>query len=371
MTSRFYIKSQIYSGENALSLLCDYENKRVGIVTDSFMVASGMVDKIIHYLPTCSVKVFGDVKPDPNIAILEQGTQFFWDFKPEILIALGGGSSLDAAKGVLVTLQNLLQENAIELIAIPTTSGSGSEVTSYAVISDPDNGMKYPLVSDDLVPDVAILAPELVLSVPKNISADTGMDVMTHAIEAYVSTNANDFSDAFAEKALCLIDQYLPKVFNNPNDLKAREKMHNASCMAGMAFNSAGLGLVHGMAHAIGGILHIPHGKINAMLLPIVIEFNAINNEKVAARYAHCAKLLGLNNHIISLSVKQLVQKINTMNQTMGIPATLKQFGIESHIIVAHREKMITAALSDGCTQTNPKHVTYQDIEQLLKKVTG
>ena len=372
MTKQFYVKPKVYTGADSLSLLEQYQNQRVGIVTDSFMASSGMTDLVQQRLATCSVKIFSQVKPDPSVDILVEGAGYFQSFRPEIIIALGGGSSLDAAKGILVTLQDLIPDQKILLIAIPTTSGSGSEVTSYAVISEPQAGRKYPLISDELVPDIAILDPSLVLSVPRSVSIDTGMDVITHAIEAYVSTNANDFSDALAEKALSLVHCYLPVIYQDGKDIYAREKVHNASCMAGMAFNSAGLGLVHGLAHALGGVLHIPHGKINAMLLPLIIEFNAAGQDKAMLdRYAKCAQIFGLTTYSGPYAVKQLVNEIMRMNQTMGIPHSLKALGSDLQLLAQNREKIIQAALDDGCTQTNPRKVTAAEVDRLIGKIAG
>ncbi|WP_159566647.1 1-propanol dehydrogenase PduQ [Budvicia diplopodorum] len=372
MTKQFYVKPKVYTGTDSLSLLEQYHNKRVGIVTDSFMASSGMTDRVQQRLSSCSVKIFSDVKPDPSVDILVQGAGYFQSFRPEVIIALGGGSSLDAAKGILVTLQDLIPDQKILLIAIPTTSGSGSEVTSYAVISEPESGRKYPLVSDQLLPDIAILDASLVLSVPRSVSIDTGMDVITHAIEAYVSTNANDFSDALAEKALSLVHTYLPVIYRDGNNLQAREKVHNASCMAGMAFNSAGLGLVHGLAHALGGVLHIPHGKINAMLLPIIIEFNAAQQQKTAIdRYVTCAQIFGLNSHSGPYAVKQLVNEIRRMNQTMGIVHSLKALGSDLQLLAKNRDSIIQAALDDGCTQTNPRKASAAEVDRLITKIIG
>lgn len=371
MASYFFSVPKVHFGEDALAALSRLNHKTVGIVTDSFMASSGKTRYLINAMPQASVSIFSDVTPDPSIDILQAGTAQFKRIKPDVIIALGGGSSLDAAKGIKATLEEYFQGHQIELIAIPTTSGSGSEVTSYAIISDPENGRKYPLIADALVPDYAILDPHLVLSVPRQVAVDTGMDVLTHAIEALVSTGANDFSDALAEKAIALTWQYLPKVFRDEQNIEPRTHMHNASCMAGMAFNSAGLGLVHGMAHAIGGMLHIPHGKINAMLLPLIIEFNAEHSPRAKQGYLRCATIMTLQATSEQQTIRKLSKGIRDINQHFGIPKTLAELGIERATIEPLWQSLIDAALADGCTTTNPCQPERADIEQLLKRVAG
>lgn len=372
MGSYLFSCPDIYFGEESITSLSRLNHKKVGIVTDNFMVESGKVRYLIGYMPEASVCIFGDVKPDPDIDILTAGAACFKSFKPDVIIALGGGSSLDAAKGIKVTLEDFYQDRALELIAIPTTSGSGSEVTSYAIISDPENGRKYPLIDAQLVPDIAILDPYLVLTVPRQVAVDTGMDVLTHAIEALVSTGANDFSDALAEKAIALTWQNLPRVFGDEKDIQARTHMHNASCMAGMAFNSAGLGLVHGMAHAIGGMLHIPHGKINAMLLPLLIEFNSQHAEQETInRYALCAKLVGIDHHCPRQRIIELTAGIRKLNQLFGIPPTLSALGMDLAELEKIRQPLINAALADGCTASNPRRPTAQHIDKLITLIAG
>lgn len=371
MVNKFSIKSTVYSGNNALQILKQYAGQRVGIVTDSFMASSELIKYITEQLAQSEIAVFSDVKPDPSIDILQKGARFFYEFRPQVMIAFGGGSSLDAAKGIVATLNSLGIVDSISLVAIPTTSGSGSEVTSYAIISDPSNNIKYPLVSDDLLADIAILDTSLVMSVPKNISMDTGMDVMTHAIEALVSVNANDFTDALAEKSLRLVHEYLPQVFRDLNNRQAREKVHNASCLAGMAFNSAGLGLVHGMAHALGALLHIAHGRINAMLLPIIIKFNSQDNEYIRDRYAHCARIIGLQNSNSIILVQQLIAEIQRLNKMMGIPSSLTELGSDIGLLQQNQQQVINAVLNDSCTKTNPKVVNEVDVRQLIGQIVG
>ncbi|WP_380180006.1 1-propanol dehydrogenase PduQ [Kalamiella sp. sgz302252] len=351
----------IYYGENALASLGQLDLKRVAIVTDDFMLSSGKVNQLIAAMPQAAVAIYSGVRADPDTTVLQAGTEKFKAFQPDAIVALGGGSSLDAAKGIKVTLEEFNPAVHIRLIAIPTTSGSGSEVTAYAVISDTESGSKYPLISDALLPDITLLDARLVLSVPKSVTADTGMDVLTHAIEALVSTGANDFSDALAEKAVALTARYLPYAYSEPDNLCARTHMHHASCLAGIAFNSAGLGLVHGMAHAVGGMLHLPHGRINAMLLPLVIEFNS---EQAAAqmRYRLCARLM---------DAEDLPQAVRALNRQFGIPATLKEMGTDLTKLAKLRPILIRMALADGCTATNPRQASVQDVDRLLTRLAG
>lgn len=363
---------EVWFGAEAMTSLDAFNGRRVGIVTDDFMVTSGKVLYVIRHLPQASVSVFGEIKPEPDVDMLAQGAAHFKAFKPDVIIALGGGSALDAAKGIKATLEACFPRDAIALIAIPTTSGSGSEVTRYAVISDAQNGRKYPLISDQLLPDRAILDPHLVLTVPRHVAVDSGMDVLTHAIEALVSRGANDFSDALAEKAIALAWHSLPQIFNDEQDIAAREHMHNASCMAGMAFNSAGLGLVHGMAHAIGGMLHIPHGKINAMLLPIVIDFNSSQaSAETRSRYHRCAQIMGIEHGVPGQAIRLMTQAIRQMNQQFAIPATLSALGIDRATVASLRDQLVSSALADGCTASNPRPATAQEVAALVDQIAG
>ena len=379
--NEFNISTKIYFGENSLDKLKEITNKKVLIVCDKFIVESGMVKLVESKLDNCEVEIFSEIVPDPSVEIVALGVQKLRECKAQIIIALGGGSSIDGAKAIN-EYNKLLIGNEIsieEFYAIPTTSGTGSEVTEYAVITNKEEGLKYAIANKDLLPTVAILDSSLVKSVPKNITADTGMDVITHAIEAYVSINANDFSDALAEKALELAIEYLPRAYKNGDDSLAREKVHNASCLAGLAFNSAGLGITHSLAHAIGGKFHVSHGRSNAIILPYTIEFNAnlsFNSytkefNVTAEKYKKLAKILGINSPNIIVAVNNLIKNISKLKVDLGIPITFKEQGIDIKLILENKDEIINAALKDICTKSNPRAVKYEDLECILNKISG
>lgn len=372
----FKIKTSIYFGEGSLERLRNIGSKRVLIITDPFMVQSGTINKITDKLVDSSITVFSEIVPDPPIELIVKGIEEFNKVNPEVIVALGGGSAIDAAKAIMDFSKNILSVKNIEFIAIPTTSGTGSEVTSFSVITDKEKGVKYPLVSEKLIPNIAILDPELVKTVPPSITADTGMDVITHSLEAYVSTKANDFTDALAEKSLMLAFKYLEKAYKDGNDMEAREKMHNASCLAGIAFNSASLGINHSIAHTLGGKFHVPHGRTNAMLLPYVIEYNAnivgYDNKdysQAAKKYHNIAKLLGLPSNNIRMGVKNLINLIKTMEKNMKMPLNLKEYGVDTHKVVESLENIAESALEDACTPTNPRVPTKEDIMRIVEKI--
>lgn len=299
----FKIPDKIYFEKDSIQYLEKMPDiTKAFIVTDPGMVSLGYVDKILYYLRKRTTpvhcRIYSEVEPDPSIETVQTGAKMMNEFQPDVIIALGGGSAMDAAKGMWLFYEHPdidfsalrlrfldIRKRAFKfprmgakakLVAIPTTSGTGSEVTSFAVISDKKNNMKYPLADYELTPNVAIIDPQFVMSLPKTATADTGLDVLTHAIEAYVSVMASDYTDGLAIKAIQLVFQYLPRAYKNGSaDAEAREKMHNASCIAGMAFTNAFLGLNHSIAHKIGGEYHIPHGRANAVLLPYVIRYNA------------------------------------------------------------------------------------------------
>ena len=265
----------------------------------------------------------------------------------------------------------------MQFIAIPTTSGTGSEVTSFSVITDEVKHVKYPLVSDEFLPNVAILEPELVKSVPSSIVADTGMDVLTHAIEAYVSTSATDFSDALAEKAVALVFEYLVRSYRSSEDIEAKEKMHNASCLAGLAFNLASLGINHAIAHNIGGKLHVSHGRTNAILLPHVIEFNSEiegfspNKYTIAAKkYAKLAKIVGIEGTNTRMLVRNFIHAITKLQHEMKMPTRLQECKISIEDINKLKQEIAKGALEDACIITNPRIATAGDILEIIYKIS-
>ncbi|UVI32921.1 bifunctional acetaldehyde-CoA/alcohol dehydrogenase [Paenibacillus spongiae] len=365
---------------------------RVMIVTDAAMVKLGYAAKVEHYLrkrkTPVHIEVFSEVEPDPSVDTVERGTRIMHEFKPDCIIALGGGSPMDAAKAMWLfyeypetSFHSIKQKfldirkriykyprlgNKAQFVAIPTTSGTGSEVTSFAVITDKENGnTKYPLADYELTPHVAIIDPEYVYSLPKVQVADTGMDVLTHAIEAYVSVMANDYTDGLALKAIQLVFEHLENSFRT-GDEYAREKMHNASAMAGMAFANAFLGINHSLAHKWGGRYHTAHGRTNAILLPHVIKYNAGKPTKFASfpkyghfvahkRYAEIARLLGLPAATTQEGVNSLIGAVRRLNAALGIPESFQALGFDAEEFEANVEQLADRAFEDQCTTANPR----------------
>ena len=381
----FSVKPKVYFGQNALEHLSELNYKKAFVVTDPFMIKCGAINTIIAQLDKAGIEyhVFSDIVPDPPIEIIAKGLKVMDMANPDVVIALGGGSAIDATKSIIYfrgMVKKGLYPDAVvekpEFIAIPTTSGTGSEVTSFSVITDKLKNIKYPLVEEEMLPEKTILDPQLVKSVPSKITADTGWDVLTHAIEAYVSTEASDFSDALAEKAIKMVFEYLPKAYKNGNDEVARKKMHNASCMAGMAFTNASLGINHSMAHILGGKFHISHGRANAILLPYVIEYNAdlndsynTKNSRAAERYADIARMLGVSNGNTKMAVKSLINTIKILAKSMGIPRNIKEVGINKVEYMNELSSLAEIALNDECTVTNPRKPELKELEEMFVKV--
>lgn len=376
---KIYYKTELHVGKGALQQLSHYKNEHILVVADPFLKTSGTLDAILaNFDDSNDIVVFTDIVPDPPIETVVAGIKSAGDKPISIVLSIGGGSAIDASKAMYYFAKKQGAFSEAILIAIPTTSGTGSEVTSFSVITDAERGTKYPLVTKEILPDVAILDADLVLSLPGNITADTGMDVLTHAIEAYVSTKATDFSDALAEKAIKLVFEYLPKAYKNGQDVEAREKMHAASTLAGMAFNTASLGINHSLAHAAGAKFHVPHGRLNSILMPHVIQYNAgieFNNRNrqatdktVACRYQDIAKLLGCSASSPVSGVRQLVEAIKKLQRKLEMPTSLREYGVKADAFAQYKVEISEAALHDGCTPTNPRVPTAEELLKVLEK---
>lgn len=367
----------LYIGEDSLKRLSDFKNEKIFIVTDSFIASSALLPQIRSYMdPRTEILVFSEVIPDPPIDNIVAGLEYSKDFSATILLAIGGGSAIDAAKAMLYFGKLTGRFSRIRFITIPTTSGTGSEVTDFSIITDDEKGTKYPLITEEILPNEAILDAGLIAGLPPKQTADTGMDVLTHAIEAYVSTNANDISDALSEKAIRYVFTYLERAYKNGGDKEAREKMHMASTMAGMAFNITSLGINHGIAHAAGARWHIPHGRINSILLPHVIRHNAgmvegnygKNRTLAAGRYTEIAKFLELNAGNVQAGVRSLVNAILALQKKLSMPKSLSEWGITKEQFESDKNRVAEAALADRCTETNPVTLTKEDVIHILRK---
>lgn len=363
--SSFYLPTKISMGKDCMPEILS-EKSRVFIVTDRFMHETGRVGYITDKMDKgASFEIFSEVTPDPDISQISKGVEKMLAFEPDLLIALGGGSPIDAAKAIMYFAAREKDFSALSFVVIPTTSGTGSEVSRFAVITDSEKGVKYPLIDDKLLPNTAVLDPSLVASLPPAVTADTGIDVLTHAVEAFVSNSRTDFSDAMAEKAIKLVYRYLLKAYKEPENLDYRQRMHNASCLAGAAFSNAGLGINHSLAHALGGKFHIPHGRANGILLPYVMSFNAGCTDKLtptANRYAKISRLLDLETTSVRQSALNLIRTARRFIETLGMPSNIRDAGISQADFEAALPEMAETALKDSCTSTNPEHVRLEDI---------
>lgn len=353
----FYAPIHIYSGPGALERLRHYNGQGVLLVTDHFFMESGVVEKIRALLPESKVTVFDQVTADPPAALAAQGAALCRRHRPGVLVALGGGSPMDCAKAI-----RLASEMEMSFVAIPTTSGSGAEATSFSILTH--DGIKKPLVDPLLRPDAAILEPTLLEAMPKALIADTGMDLLAHCLEAVAATGATAFSDALAHGAARLAFAHLEQSYRG--ETAVRLFIHEAATMAGMAFDNAGLGVLHALAHSLGGVLHLPHGRLCAMLMPPVLAANA-----PAARpaYAALARQCGLQAATDALAVRDLTAALCRLRRRLGLPANLREAGVAPETVAAKREEIVAAALADRCCETNPLPVTRAMVEEILKAV--
>ena len=396
----FKVPEKIYFEAGSIQYLEKMPDiSRAFIVTDPSMVELGYVDKILYYLRKrkeyVHSEIFSDVESDPSFDTIHRGVKLMQEFKPDVVIALGGGSPIDAAKGMWLFYEHpeadpegmKLKYMDIrkrtykfpklgiksKMVAIPTTSGTGSEVTSFAVITDKNQNKKYPLADYELTPDVAIVDPDLVMSLPKTITADTGMDVLTHAIESYVSNMASDYTDGLAE----LVFKNIREAYNNGSNKEAREKMHNASTIAGMAFTNAFLGINHSLAHKIGAEFHLPHGRINAILLPYVIRYNSQMPTKFVSfpkyeyfiadqKYADLSRRMNFPAYTNEEGVNSLIEEIKKLNNDLNIPKSFKEAGIDEQEFLAKVDILADRAFEDQCTTANPRLPLVSELKQIL-----
>ena len=393
---RFTLPRDIYHGENALEALKTFKGKKAFVcVGGGSMKRFGFLDRVVQYLQEAGmeVKLFEGIESDPSVDTVMKGAKEMQDFGPDWIVAIGGGSPIDAAKAMWIkyeypdcTFEDMCKifgiptlRNKAKFCAISSTSGTATEVTAFSIITDYEKGIKYPLADFEITPDVAIVDPALAQTMPKKLVAHTGMDALTHAIEAYVSTANCDYTDPLALHAIEMVRDDLVDSYNE--DKKARNEMHNAQCLAGMAFSNALLGIVHSMAHKTGAVFgdlgaHIIHGAANAMYLPKVIAFNA-KDETAKKRYAKIADVIGLSGHSDDEKVKALITYVRGLNDKLNIPHCIKNYGADSYpteqgfvpeqVFLERLHDIAVNAVADACTGSNPRQPSVEEMEKLLK----
>ena len=393
---RFTLPRDIYHGENALEALKTFKGKKAFVcVGGGSMKRFGFLDRVVQYLQETGmeVKLFEGIESDPSVDTVMKGAKEMQDFGPDWIVAIGGGSPIDAAKAMWIkyehpecSFEDMCKvfgiptlRNKAKFCAISSTSGTATEVTAFSIITDYEKGIKYPIADFEITPDVAIVDPALAQTMPKKLVAHTGMDALTHAIEAYVSTANCDYTDPLALHAIEMIRDNLVDSYNE--DKKARSEMHNAQCLAGMAFSNALLGIVHSMAHKTGAVFgdlgaHIIHGAANAMYLPKVIAFNA-KDETAKKRYAKIADVIGLSGSNDEEKVKALITYVRSLNDKLNIPHGIKNYGADSYpteqgfvpenIFLERLHDIAVNAIADACTGSNPRQPSVEEMEKLLK----
>ena len=356
---QFFCKTQIISGQGATAALENMHIKRLLMVTDPFFSQNGTAARIAAQAGAETVEIFDRVVPDPSVRLAAEGAAVARRLQPDAVVALGGGSAMDCAKAM-----TYFSGLTPRLIAIPTTSGSGSEVTDFAILTH--DGVKHPLVDDGIRPDVAILDGQLLQQLPKGLIAATGFDLICHALEAWVATGAGIVSDALAADAFCTAWKLLPRSYHG--DTEARLPIHNAATMAGMAFSAAGLGLCHALAHSLGGEFHIPHGQLNGILLPAVLEYNA---SACLSSYASLARQAGISAGADPVAFRALKNGLVRLRRSLELPENLVQAGIKGADVRRKMDALIDAALADPCLQTNPARVDAASAGRIISEVIG
>ena len=355
----FEASTRIIAGEGALRALKDFGAKRVMVVSDPYFYENGTAARLGELAGAEETRIFSKVRPDPSVELAAEGAAAVREFGPELVVALGGGSAMDCAKAMVY-----FSGTQAALVAVPTTSGSGSEVTDFAILTH--EGVKHPLVDEKLRPKAAILDPELLAGLPKQLIADTGFDVLCHALEAYVATGSTMITDALALEAFRTAYRLLPASY--AGDRTVRMKLHMASTMAGMAFNQAGLGLCHALAHALGGAFHVPHGRLNAILLPAVVESNA---HAAGEKYARLALESGIGGSAQTLAVRNLKNALIRLRRELNIPDTLAQAGVDVRSLRQQKEALVETVLADACCHSNPLKVEPFTVRRILEAVAG
>ena len=394
--TRFTLPRDLYHGKGALEALKSFEGKRAIICTGGgSMKKFGFLDKAVAYLKEAGfeVELFEGIEPDPSVDTVMRGADAMLKFQPDWIIAMGGGSPIDAAKAMWIKYEypDITFEEMCKVFGIPSlrkkakfcaissTSGTATEVTAFSIITDYNKGIKYHIADFEITPDVAIVDPDLAETMPKKLVAHTGMDAMTHSVEAYVSTAHTDYTDPLALHSIVMIQRDLVDSYNG--DMEKRDTMHNAQCLAGMAFSNALLGIVHSMAHKTGAVFadhgaHIIHGAANAMYLPKVIAFNAKEPE-AAKRYGHIADYMRLGGNTDEEKVKNLIAYLRKMNDDLNIPHCIKNYGADSYpcdqgfvpeeVFLERLHDIAVNAIGDACTGSNPRKISVEEMEKLLK----
>ncbi|MDK0983452.1 iron-containing alcohol dehydrogenase [Clostridium perfringens] len=375
--ARFTLPRDIYHGKDSLEVLKSLEGKKAFIVIGGgSMKRFGFLDKVLSYLKEANMetKVFEGVEPDPSVETVMKGAKEMEEFNPDWIVSIGGGSPIDAAKAMWIFYEypDFTFEKAIvpfglpklrrkaKFVAIPSTSGTATEVTAFSVITDYKAKIKYPLADFEITPDIAIVDPSLAETMPEKLVAHTGMDALTHAIEAYTASLRSNFTDPLALKAIEMVNMHLVNSYKG--DMEARGEMHEAQCLAGMAFSNALLGIVHSMAHKVGAVFHIPHGCANAIFLPYVIKYN---RKACEDRYANIARHIGLKGGSERELTDALIDLINKFNKELNIPSSMKEYGIEEDNFKANLKFIAHNAVLDPCTGSNPRDIDDETMEKL------
>ena len=371
---KFTVPKELYHGLGSLENLKELKGKKAAFIIGGGSVQkNGVLERAQNYLKEVNIEsvVFSGVEADPSIETVIKGAEFLTQEQPDIIIGLGGCSAIDAAKGMWIyyeypdsKLEELKELFAVKklrkkaiMVAIPTTSGTGTEITGLAVITDREKGTKYPIVSYELTPDMAIIDGELSASMPENVTANTGLDALSHGVEAYASNISERYSDTLAKSAIELVFKNLPTAVSEGSNLEVRQAMHDASCMAGMSFNNVWLGIVHSMSHQIGGTFGIPHGCGNAILMPNVIRYNSKETDK----YTDLAKLIGKS------TAEEFAQAVSDLRQSVGVVASLKEYGIDQKEWEAKIDTLTENAMKDPCTLFNPRKPKFEEIKAILQ----